>query len=81
MAVKQNYPSSGYGDDLAITAPRFGVAPNSSTLVSQAKHNFDHLKLGKKLPDSVFDWGSLLPGISIIRAQIYQSRSQLGGDS
>ena len=79
-AVKKSRPSSGYGDDLAIAALWLGLAQNDSTSVSQAKYYFDRFKLGKKLPDSVFNWDSLVPGIPILGAQIYRSYPQLGGD-
>jgi len=78
--VKDSYPSSGYGDDLAIAALWLGLAQNDSSLVGQAKGYFDQFQLGKQLPDSVFNWDSVLPGIPILATQISQSYPQLGGD-
>ena len=79
-AVKDSYPSSGYGDDLAIAALWLGLAQNDSTLVGQAKGYFDQFQLDKQLQDSVFNWDSVVPGIPILATQIYQSYPQLGGD-
>ena len=79
-AANNSYPSSGYGDDLAVAALWLGLAQNDSTLVSQAKGYFDQFQLGSQLPDSVFNWDSPLPGIPILGTQIYRSFPQLGGD-
>ena len=79
--VQDSYPSSGYGDDLAIAALWLGLAQNDSTFVSQAKGYFDQFQLDKQLPDSVFNWDSPLPGVPILGTQIYLSYPQLGGDS
>jgi len=78
-AVKDSYPSSGYGDDLAIAALWLGLAQNDSTLVGQADGYFDQFKLGIQLPDSLFNWDSVLPGIPILGTQISQSYPELGG--
>ena len=79
-AVKDSYPSSGYGDDLAISALWLGLAQNDSTLVGQAKGYFNQFQLDKQLEDSVFNWDSVVPGIPILATQIYQSYPELGGD-
>jgi len=79
--IENSYPSSGYGDDLAIAALWLGLAQNDSTLVGQAKGYYDQFQLDTQLPDSVFNWDSVLPGIPILATQIYQSYPQLGGDS
>lgn len=78
--VQDSYPSSGYGDDLAIAALWLGLAQNDSTLISQAQGYFNQFQLAKQLPDSVFNWDSPLPGIPILGTQIYHSYPQLGGD-
>ena len=78
--VQNSYPSSGYGDDLAIAALWLGLAQNDSTLIGQAKGYYDQFQLGTQLQDSVFNWDSVLPGIPILAAQIHQSYPQLGGD-
>ena len=75
-----SYPSSGYGDDLAIAALWLGLAQNNSTLISQAQVYYDKFQLGGQLNDTVFNWDSVLPGIPILATQIYQSYPQLGGD-
>lgn len=79
--VQNSYPSSGYGDDLAIAALWLGLAQNDSTLIGQAKGYYDQFQLSTQLQDSVFNWDSVLPGIPILATQIYQSYPQLGGDN
>lgn len=78
--VENSYPSSGYGDDLAIAALWLGLAQNDSTLISQAQGYYDQFQLDSQLRDSVFNWDSVLPGIPILGTQINQSYPQLGGD-
>jgi endoglucanase len=78
-AIQSNYRSSGYGDDLAIAALWLGLAQNNSTLISQAQGYYDQFKLDKQLPNSVFNWNSVLPAIPILATQIYKSYPQLGG--
>jgi len=78
--IENSYPSSGYGDDLAIAALWLGLAQNDSTLIGQAKGYYDQFQLDSQLQDSVFNWDSVLPGIPILGTQIYQSYPQLGGD-
>ena len=77
--IKNTYPSSGYGDDLVMTALWLGLAENNSTLISQAQEYYDEFQLDGNLPDSVFNWDSVLPGAPILATQIYQSFPQLGG--
>ena len=77
--ILNSYPSSGYGDDLAIAALWLGLAQNNSTLISQAQEYYSKFKLDASLGDSVFNWDSVLPGIPILATQIYQSYPQLGG--
>jgi len=79
-AVMDSYPSSGYGDDLAIAALWLGLAQNDSTLVGQAKGYFDQFHLDQQLQDSAFNWDSVLPAIPILGSQISHSYPQLGGD-
>jgi len=74
-----SYPSSGYGDDLAIAALWLGLAQSNSTLISQAQGYYDKFKLDANLADAVFNWDSVLPGIPILATQINQSYPQLGG--
>ena len=76
--VWDSYPSTSYGDDLAIAALWLGWAQNNLTLISQAKGYFDYFELDKQLPDSVFNWDSLLPGVPILGTQICRSYPQLG---
>ena len=78
-AIPKNYYSSGYGDDLAIASLWLGLALNNSTLVSQAQEYYTQFKLDKSLPDSVFNWNSVLPAVPILATQIYKSYPQLGG--
>ena len=78
-AILDSYPSSGYGDDLAIAALWLGLAQNNSTLISQARRYYDRFRLDGQLNDTVFNWDSVLPGIPILATQIYQSYPQLGG--
>ena len=79
--VENSYPSSGYGDDLAMASLWLGLAQNDSTLIGQAKGYYDQFQLGSQLQGSVFNWDSVLPGIPILATQIYQSYPQLGGNS
>jgi endoglucanase len=79
--VQNSYPSSGYGDDLTIAALWLGLAQNDSSLIGQAQGYYDQFQLDTQLPDSVFNWDSVLPGIPILATQIYQSYPQLGGDN
>ena len=79
--VKDAYPSSGYGDDLSMAALWLGLAQNDSTLIGQAKGYYNQFQLGNQLPESAFNWDSVLPGIPILGTQIFQSYPQLGGDN
>lgn len=78
--VENSYPSSGYGDDLAMAALWLGLAQNDSTMIEQARGYYDQFQLNTQLQDAVFNWDSVLPGIPILATQIYQSYPQLGGD-
>ena len=78
--VQDSYPSSDYGDDLAMAALWLGLAQNDSTLIGQANGYFNQFQLDKLLPDSAFNWDSVLPGIPVLGTQISQSYPQLGGD-
>jgi len=78
--VLNNYPSSGYGDDLSMAALWLGLAQNDSTLISQAQGYYDQFQLDGQLNDTVFNWDSVLPAIPILATQIYQSYPQLDGD-
>ena len=78
--ILNSYPSSGYGDDLAMASLWLGLAQTDSTLVSQAQGYYDQFELGVQLGDSVFNWDFVLPGIPILATQIHQSYPQLGGD-
>ena len=78
--IEDSYPSSGYGDDLAVAALWLGLAQNDSTLISQAQGYYDQFQLDDNLEDAVLNWDSVLPGIPILATQIYQSYPQLGGD-
>ena len=80
-AVQDAYPSSGYGDDLAIAALWLGLAQNDSTLISQAQSYYNQFQLSDQLPDSVLNWDSSLPAIPILGTQIYKTFPQLGGSS
>lgn len=76
--IKDSYPSSGYGDDLAIAALWLGLAQNNSTLILQAQGYYEKFQLDSQLGDSVFN--SVIPGIPILATQIHQSNPQLAGD-
>ena len=78
--IENSYPSSGYGDDLAIASLWLGLAQNDSTLVNQAQGYYNQFKLDAQLPDSVFNWDSVLPGIPILATQIHRSYPYLGQD-
>ena len=78
-AVRDSYPSSGYGDNLSIAALWLGLAQNNSTLVSQAQTYYSQFRLDDQLPDSVFNWDNSMPAIPILGTQIYKTYPQLGG--
>ena len=77
--VPNNYHSSGYGDDLAIAALWLGLAQNDPTLISQARGYYGQFQLDQQLPDSVFNWNSVLPAIPILATQIYKNYPELNG--
>jgi endoglucanase len=76
--IKNSYPSSAYTDDLTMAALWLGLAQNDSTLVNQAQGYYNQFNLSAELPDSVFGWDSVLPGIPILATQIHQSYPHLG---
>ena len=78
-AALNSYPSSGYGDDLAIAALWLGLAQNNSTLISQAQGYYSQFQLDNQLQNSVFNWDCSIPAIPILGTQIYKTYPQLGG--
>lgn len=73
-AVPQTaYPSSSYGDDLAIAALTLAWATNSSDLFSAAQGYYDDYELATN--DSVFNWDAKAPGVNILAAQLAHANS------
>jgi endoglucanase len=62
------YPSSGYGDDLAMAALLLAWATNSGEYYSQAESYYDQYSLGGK--DAPFNWDSKTPGLAVLFAQL-----------
>ncbi|KAG9088252.1 hypothetical protein FRC07_012626, partial [Ceratobasidium sp. 392] len=74
-AVKDVYPSSGYQDELVLSALMLGAATNSSTLISQALSWYQ--SAGLSGVDNVFNWDSKGPGVAIMFAQLAKAQPQL----
>lgn len=62
------YPSSGYGDDLAMAALLLAWATNSSEYYSQAESYYMQYSLDGK--DGVFNWDSKTPGLAVLFSQL-----------
>ena len=77
-AVGEAYPSSGYGDDLAIAALLLSWATNSSSLYSDAQNYYTQFGLAANV--DVFNWDSKTPGIPVLFAQLPQARLTFAGN-
>ena len=73
------YPSSGYGDELALAALFLSWATNSSSLYQQAQGYWQQYGLGSY--DGVFNWDNKTPGLPVLFAQIAQTNPTFGGNA
>ncbi|KAH0840079.1 glycoside hydrolase family 9 protein [Lanmaoa asiatica] len=77
--VGNAYPSSGFGDELAIAALFLSWATNSSLLYEEAQSYYSQYNLsGYK---GVFNWDTKTPGIPVLFAQIAQANPTFGNIS
>ena len=77
--VGDAYPSSGFGDELAIAALFLSWATNSSSLYEDAQSYYSQYNLsGYK---GVFNWDTKTPGIPVLFAQIAQANPTFGNVS
>ncbi|ETW84554.1 glycoside hydrolase family 9 protein [Heterobasidion irregulare TC 32-1] len=76
--VGEAYPSTAYGDELAIAALMLAWATGSSDLYAQAETYYTQFSLGGQ--DVVFDWDSKTPGIAVLFAQLAQADPTLAGN-
>lgn len=70
------YPSSGYGDELAIAALFLSWAQNSTSLYQQAQTYYSQYNFSDY--QGVFNWDSKTPGLPILFAQIAQANPSFG---
>jgi len=68
LQARTGYPSSSYGDDLAMAALLLSWATNSSDYYSQAVGYYNQYSLNGT--DSVFNWDSKAPGLAVLFAQL-----------
>lgn len=73
------YPSSGYGDELAIAALFLSWAQNSTSLYQQAQTYYSQYNLSAY--QGVFNWDSKTPGLPILFAQVAQANPSFGNVS
>ncbi|KAH9002361.1 family 9 glycosyl hydrolase [Lactarius hatsudake] len=72
------YPSSSYGDELAMAALLLSWATNSSDYYSQAEGYYKQYSLGGT--DSVFNWDSKTPGLAVLFAQLANAGATFAGN-
>lgn len=77
-AADSIYPSSGYGDDLAIAALFLSYATGSSTIYQDAEDAYSKYNLAEA--DIVFNWDSKSSGLPLLFAQVLQANPGLGGN-
>ena len=73
------YPSSGFGDELAIAALFLSWATNSPSLYEEAQSYYSQYSLSGY--QGVFNWDTKTPGIPVLFAQIAQANPTLGNIS
>lgn len=76
--VSSSYPSSGYGDELAIAALFMSYATGSSTLYQDAEDAYSKYNLASS--NTVFNWDSKTPGLAVLFSQVLQANPSLGGN-
>jgi hypothetical protein len=72
------YPSSSYGDDLAMAALFLASATNSSEYYSQAEGYYHQYSLGATT--AVFNWDSKAPGLAVLFAQLANAGAPFAGN-
>ncbi|KAH9059033.1 family 9 glycosyl hydrolase [Lactarius vividus] len=72
------YPSSSYGDELAMAALLLSWATNSSEYYSQAEGYYKQYSLGGT--DSVFNWDSKTPGLAVLFTQLANVGTTFAGN-
>lgn len=72
------YPSSSYGDDLAMAALFLAWATNSSDYYSQAEGYYRQYSLGRT--NSVFNWDSKSPALAVLFAQLANAGTTFAGN-
>ena len=72
------YPSSSYGDDLAMAALFLAWATNSSDYYSHAEGYYQQYSLGGT--NSVFNWDSKGPALAVLFAQLANSGASFAGN-
>ncbi|KZV77202.1 glycoside hydrolase family 9 protein, partial [Peniophora sp. CONT] len=73
------YPSTSYGDDLAIAALTLAWATNSSDLFSAAQGYYDQYDIATN--DSVFNWDAKAPGVNVLAAQLAHANSMFSANA
>lgn len=76
-AAAAAYASSGYEDDLTMSAIWLAIAANSTDRYAEAGTYFDKFKLAGS--NAVFNWDSVTPGIPILFSQIANAEPGLVG--
>jgi len=72
------YPSSSYGDELAVAALLLSWATNSSDYYSQAEGYYKQFSLGGT--NAVFNWDSKTPGLAVLFAQLANAGVAFAGN-
>jgi endoglucanase len=78
-AVADAYSSSGYGDDLALSALFLAWASNSSDHYNEAEKYYSQYQLGGQ--DDVFNWDDRGPALPVIFSQIMAVAPSLASGS
>jgi endoglucanase len=73
--VADAYSSSGYGDDLALSALFLSWVSNSSLLDQDAEGYYSKYKLGGQ--DDVFNWDDRSPGLAVLFVQVISATPSL----
>jgi endoglucanase len=77
-AVNGSYPSSSYGDELAISALFLSRATEDDDLYNQAESYYSYYNLSEQ--NRVFNWDSKGPGLPVLFAQVAQSSANITGN-
>jgi len=77
-AVNGSYPSSSYGDELAIAALFLSRATEAGDLYNQAESYYSYYNVSEQ--NRVFNWDSKGPGLPVLFAQVAQSSANITGN-